>query len=142
MIIRLHPNISGYSNQIKYNALIKNGTKYPDVQEIIAASSIIITDYSSIGFEAGLVNKPVFIYASDLDEYIKNERKLIYSFDEIPFDIAQSEKELFDYIKNFSLKDYSNKCKKYYDYIGVVHNAKASEDIVEIIKKEIEVKNE
>ena len=72
MLVRFHPNTKIDSDFIKFNKMVINATKYSDVQELIATSMVIITDYSSIAFEAGLVYKPVFLYTKDLDEYIKN----------------------------------------------------------------------
>ena len=138
MLVRFHPNTKIDSDFIKFNKMVINATKYSDVQELIATSMVIITDYSSIAFEAGLVYKPVFLYTKDLDEYIKNERKLIYSFDEIPFDVFKNEEKLLEGIKNFNQKEYTKKCKKYYQSIGVVDNCNASEEIVKIIKNKIE----
>ena len=138
MLIRLHPNVNINSNFIEYNDTIINASDYYDVQEIIAASEVVITDYSSIGFEAGIVNKPVFIYANDLERYIKEERKLLFSFDEIPFDVTTTEKDLYKCINDFSQQKYEKKCKKFYDKIGLVNNPKSSKMIVDIIKEKIE----
>ena len=140
MLIRLHPNVNVDSNFIKYNDTIKNATNYYDVQEIIAASDVVITDYSSIGYEAGMVYKPVFIYANDLERYIKEERKLLFTFDEIPFDVTTIEKDLYKCINQFSQQKYEKDCKKFYKKIGLVDNPTSSKTIVNIIKKKIENK--
>lgn len=138
ILVRLHPNVSASSNSINYNSKIINATDYSDVQELISTSNVVITDYSSIGFEAGIVYKPVFIYANDLDKYIQEERKLLFSFNEIPFEVSTSEKDLYKSIINFSQNKYEKKCKKFYDYIGLVDNHNSSRKIVEIIKEKVE----
>lgn len=137
MLIRLHPNVSEYSNKINYDDNIKNATNYPDMQELLATADVVITDYSSVQFEAALANKPVFIFAKDLKEYIEKERKLIFKFEEIPFNIAKSEEELYNNIQKFSQEEYNKKCEKFYNSIGVVNNSNSSKEVVNIILKQI-----
>lgn len=140
MLIRLHPNIAEQSEQIKYMSIVKNASKYPDIQELIAATDVVITDYSSVSFDAGLVYKPVFIIAKDFEEYTKNDRKLLYDMNELPFDISKTEMELYQNIEKFNLEDYKEKLNLFYTKIGVVHNNNSAKDIVEIIKEKIKCK--
>ena len=135
MIIRLHPNIAEKSELINYNDNIKNGSEYPDMQELIAATDVMITDYSSVSFDAGLVNKPVFILAKDFENYIKNDRKLLYDIKEIPFIINKTDIELYYCIENFEIKKYIEKLQCFYTKIGVVHNENSAKDIVDIINE-------
>ncbi len=137
MLIRLHPNVSNKCNYIEYNDSIINATPYPDVQELIAASDVIISDYSSIPFEAALVYKPSFLLAKDYDGYSKSERKFIYTLEEVPFQLARTEEELYKNILNFSKQEYEEKCKEFYNKIGIVNNSESAKDIVNIIKKEM-----
>ena len=137
MLIRLHPNLSNYSGYIQYSDNIKNANNYPDVQEIMSVADVVISDYSSINFEVGLVHKPAFIIAKDLKEYTSNDRKFIYQMDEIPFDIATQEEKLYQNILNFSQEEYEKKCEEFYSKIGIVNNRNASKTIVEIIKNKV-----
>lgn len=135
MLIRLHPNITNMSNSIQYNGEIINASTYPDIQEILAVTHTIITDYSSVSFEVGLINKPVFLLAKDLEQYTSGDRKLIYDLRQTPFSIAVDDEQLFNNILNFNMKEYEGKCTVFNDKIGVVHTAHASSEIVKIIKE-------
>lgn len=137
MLIRLHPNIAEYSNKINYNENIKNATSYPDIQELLAVADVIISDYSSVIFETALAYKPSFILAKDFQEYIQRERKLLYNIEDIPFTIATTEKELYKDIQQFSHDKYEERCKKFYNLIGLVKNENSSRDIVNIIKEKM-----
>ena len=138
MLIRLHPNISDLSNQIQYDNTIKNATGYADIQELLSVVDVVITDYSSLSFDAGLVYKPVFLLAKDLEEYKNNDRKLIYKLEDIPFEISTTEDELYKKIIDFSEKKYKKRCEKFYNKIGIVNNINSSKIIVEEIKERIE----
>ena len=138
MLIRLHPNIINFKDYIDYNQIIRNATDYPDVQELIASSMVVITDYSSIGFEASMVYKPTFIYAKDLEKYKKEERKIIYEFDKIPMDVCTTERELLSCIKSFDEEKYLKKCKCFYSNIGINNTDHAAKDVVKIIRDKME----
>ena len=84
MLVRLHPNLFD-----KFDALnlksehILNVSAYSDMQELLFASDVMITDFTSAMFEFAIMDKPCFLYASDLEEYMK-ERGLI-TLEEVPF---------------------------------------------------------
>lgn len=137
MLIRLHPNISEYDNVIEYNENILNATNYPDVQELLAACEVGITDYSSIMFDLSMAEKPVFLFGKDFEIFKKTERELDFQIEELPFLFAKTEDELLENINEFSIENYYNSSKKFYDKLGLVNNKNASKKIVEIIKEKI-----
>lgn len=137
LLIRLHPNISIYDKFINYSENVINATKYPDNQELLAASYIGITDYSSISFEMAMIDKPVFLLCKDIKEYQKKERGLNFSFNELPFVCAISEEELFENIKEFSKEQYQEKCNEFFDKVNLVKTTEASDKVAEIIKSKI-----
>lgn len=138
MLIRLHPNISNKSNNFKYDNIIKNATNYPDVQELLAITEAVISDYSSVSFEVALVNKPAFLFSKDLKDYISNDRKIMFDIKDLPFEMSETEDELFDKILKFSQTEYAKKCEKFNKKLGVIHNEYSSTQIVQIIKERIE----
>lgn len=140
MLIRLHPNVSEKSGQIEYSDNVKNASKYPDIQEMIAATEVIITDFSSLSLDAGLVNKPVFTIAKDFDNYIKNDRKMLYNIDELPFTMNKTEEELYNSIERFEMESYKKRLEQFYEKIGVVHNSDSAKDIVNIINDKCKIK--
>ncbi len=83
-----------------------------DIQELLLISDILITDYSSMIFDYLLLNRPVLLFAYDLEEYIK-ERGMYYNFEEIaPGLILFNGKELIDAIKNIEKIDNDFKEKR------------------------------
>lgn len=124
--IRLHPGLT-----IKYGSKDKrilDLSSYPDSQEVLAASDIVITDYSSVIFDFALTGKPAFIYAPDLDEYRK-DRDVYFDFDSIPFPYADTQEKLFQKISSFDVEKYNAVIKTFiYDECGVypIHNASAN----------------
>lgn len=50
---------------------VYSASDYPDMQELLCASDVLITDYSSCMGDEALMKKPVFLYCPDLDDYVK-----------------------------------------------------------------------
>ena len=74
------------------------------------ASNILITDYSSIVFEYSLLQKPMFFYAYDLNEYEKKSRGFYVDYCAfVPGPISSTTSELIEQIQNYNQNLYSGK---------------------------------
>jgi CDP-glycerol glycerophosphotransferase len=134
LLIRLHPNVASLANLIEYNNNVINATSYDDMQELLCASDILITDYSSSMFDMAIAGKVCFLYGKDVEEYRKKEREMYFDFSELPFDFAESFQELNDAIMNFNEEEYTNKIRKFFETIGLYENGTASKQLVSKIK--------
>jgi len=94
-----------------------NVTDYPDMQELLCASDVLITDYSSCMGDMALMRKPIFLYTPDLDEYIK-DRGFYWDIHSLPFPIAGAEEEFLQNIENFDLPDYIKGVESYFLKLG------------------------
>lgn len=112
-------------------------SKYPDVQHLIYISHILITDYSSIMWDFGLMLKPIFMFVPDIDEYIKNRGFLTdpYSW---PYVISKSNQELISNIQTFNEDELIEKIKVYNNKMVSYENDSACEKCVNWILNEIE----
>lgn len=141
VLIRLHPNIGSQSkNLFKYDKTnIIDATMYPDMQELLCASDILLTDYSSSMFDFCISKKPCFMFANDINEYMK-ERNFYFSLDKLPFPLATSNDELVKNIKNFNINLYLKNLNSWSKKHGFLDDGKASERcaklIIDKIKKE------
>lgn len=64
------------------------------IEELLVLADILVTDYSSVIFEYSLMEKPIFFYAPDLQEYI-SERDFYYQFEDmIPGPVYQTTGQL------------------------------------------------
>lgn len=122
--------------EIQSNPNILAGNIYPDIQELMLASEIGITDYSSWICDFVLTGKPGFIYANDLKKYDK-ERGFYYPLDSTPFPIAENNSQLISSIKNFDSQTYDIKVREFLEARGCKEIGTASKQVVELIKKYI-----
>lgn len=132
MLVRLHPNISSLSENLKTNENIIDATYYPDMQELLIATDFMITDYSSCIFDYAISKKPAMIYASDIGEYVK-DRNFLIKLEDTPFPIAINNDELKQQIQNFNEKKYKKDVEKFYKSVGLNETGESSKRIVEII---------
>lgn len=113
LIIKTHPltKIEYKDNRVIWD---KN---YSSIDMMIIAD-YIITDYSAIVFEASLLNKPLYFYTYDLNEYI-NQRDFYMDYKlEMPGLISKSAEEIIDSIKKeeFDLNKIAIFSKKYINF--------------------------
>ena len=138
MLVRLHPNVADKAGFIPYSSRIINATSYPDLYEIIPLTDAVISDYSSLTFEAGLLDKPVYLFALDLESYIQ-ERGFYIDIRDQPYILAQSNDELVNSIMSFDRDKYINELRKFNDSLGIIEKGNASiqiaEKILEVIQR-------
>lgn len=133
VLFRLHPNLKGI---IKPDAIAGNVidmTEYDDIQELLAISDILITDYSSSMFDAAFCDKICILYAADLENYLNNERNLYFSISDLPFPLARTNDDLMEIIRQFETKDYHFKLTEFMKTIGSCENGTACESICKYI---------
>lgn len=129
IFVRLHPNIKDRKDLIPQLNLVENASNYPDMQELIAACDVLITDYSSTMLESLLINKKVVLYANDIEKYSK-ERGYYFRFEELPFPLAQNNDELNRIFENkYDMRKYSS----FYNNLGIVKDYNPIEKIHQII---------
>ena len=108
LAIRLHPNYKKYCDEehnIDLEELaakwdIIDFTGYKDEQKLLLMSDILIADYSSIMVDYTILNKPIILFAYDLDDYLNKERGFYFDYKEkVPGKIVYDADELIQTIK-------------------------------------------
>lgn len=100
---------------------VMNVSDYPDMQELLLITDILITDYSSCMGDIALAGKPVFLYAPDLDQY-KGDRGFYWPIEKLPFPLAKTTHEMVKNIQTFSEIDYKENLKSYFNDLGTYEN--------------------
>ena len=101
MLVKMHPFVrTQLPIPDEYKESIIDVTAYPDINELLMAVDLLITDYSSVIYEAGLLKLPMLFYAFDLDKY-DGDRGFYEPFEEmVPGKIVTSTAELLAALKS------------------------------------------
>ncbi len=75
---------------------IRNVTAHPSIEDLMLASDILITDYSSIMFDFAVLDRPIIIYAPDWDAYKRTRGVTFDLLAEPPGAVAMSQADLID----------------------------------------------
>ena len=70
-----------------------------DVMGLLTENDVLITDYSSVGFDFTFLNKPVILFQPDLKEYVKH-REMYCTVEELRETNIEKTSELIDIIVN------------------------------------------
>lgn len=104
LILKLHPFVANAFQlseveKEKFYGRLYDFSYYPDLNALMGASDILVTDYSSIIFEYCLQNKPMIFYAYDLEEFSNHGRGFYEPYEEyVPGPIAHNIDDLINII--------------------------------------------
>ncbi len=122
-------SLENNSEEINDN-FIYESNKITDTQELIYASDIVITDYSSVMWDASFSGHPCFIYAYDLEDYYK-----IWDFytpiEEWPFPVGKTIDELVDRINSFHKSEYDRNVELHHKALGSFETGNACKQTVD-----------
>lgn len=121
LLFRVHPILANRMNLEAYPDFVIDVSDYDDNTEVMLVSDMLVSDYSGIFFEYGVLNRPMYCYAYDYEEYT-GKRPLYFDIrSELPGGTL-SEDELIEHIRNGTdtnedklLQNFRN---KYIQYCG------------------------
>ncbi len=128
---RLHPNLTG---EVDTGSAIPM-SRYPDMQELLAACDLLITDYSSSMFDMAVAGKKCVLYVPDLEQYMEKERGLYFDMDALPFPQAGDMTQLQVAVGNFDETAYQEKLAAFMLEIGSFEDGNAAKAVAEQIEK-------
>lgn len=132
ILLKWHPVLIPFLRDKEVPSGAIDVTDYDDMQELIMASDIVVSDYSSCLFDAALREIPCFTYATDFEQY-KAERGVYFEMEELPFPYARNNDELMHNIESFDYEDYKKKWTAFKERIGLHETGHASNDVAEKI---------
>lgn len=143
ILVRMHPamsdmNIDGLSFDGKK---IINANLYPDIQELLCAADVVISDYSSLMFDFALSKKPCFIFATDIENY-KKDRNFYFDLSRLPFPIAETNEKLKENILGFDNSVYAKSLEDFFNMVGMVRDGQSSKKIAKLISEVLKSNND
>ncbi|MFE0734659.1 CDP-glycerol glycerophosphotransferase family protein [Streptomyces sp. NPDC058855] len=101
LLIRTH-YLNSVSLPPSVRGRIVDVSRLHDITPLLALADGLITDYSSVMFDYGLLDRPMIFFTYDYDEYAKENRGTYFDLKErAPGPVVATEEELFGVIANF-----------------------------------------
>lgn len=107
-------------------------TGYPDMQELLLAADVLVTDYSSSVWDYSFTFRPLFLFAPDLDSY-DTERSFFVDIREWPFPLATDNGELEQAIGSFDETGFRKAVTDHHDMMGSFETGHATETVCDFI---------
>lgn len=108
LMLKLHPHVANAFHLSareleEYKDRLFNCSSYGNLNALMGASSLLITDYSSIIFEYCLQNKPMIFYAYDLLKFSNEGRGFYKPYEEfVPGPVAATTEDIIKLINQNS----------------------------------------
>ena len=112
--------------------LVRNASGYPDMQQLLAAADMMITDYSSNIWDYSFLYRPCFLYTPDLEEYVEKTGFYV-DIQQWPFSTAKTQEELWHLIECYNEEDNRKKIEAHHKMMGAAETGHACEYIEERI---------
>ena len=134
MFITLHPNFIWFKKPLYvFGERVWNMSEYTDIHELMLIVDVVISDYSSVSLDFSNTRRPVFLYASDVEEYSKM-RGLKPMYFHLPFTLCYTNDDINDAIMDFDKRVYERKLNDFQKVYGSVDDGHASERFVKRLK--------
>lgn len=109
-----------------------DATKYEDMQELLCAADVLITDFSSSMWDFALTGRPCFLYAPDIQQYI-DQRGFYTEPSTWPYPLAKSDDELSANILGFDERKYIADVNWHLNELGSYENKDACAKVCKAI---------
>ena len=138
ILIKLHPFCQErFEIPEKYSDFIIDMSEEDELNDLLFVTDLLVTDYSSVIFEASLRDIPMMFYSFDLYDYISS-RDFYYDFESfVPGKIVFSENELIACVKNqdFEQEKVNGFKNKFFDDL----DGKSSERVAHLILENLDI---
>jgi CDP-ribitol ribitolphosphotransferase len=105
VLVRLHPFVSSDGViEPRHAGFAVDASDHPDINELLLASDVLVTDYSSVIFEYALLDRPMVFYAPDLDAY-EGERGFYFDYRSgVPGPVFETTGDVARYLQSGALE--------------------------------------
>jgi CDP-glycerol glycerophosphotransferase len=80
MLVRPHPNVVDSVPETP-DGFVRDVSDYPDITELLLASDVLVTDYSSLMFDYACTGRPMLFFTYDLEHYRDQLRGFYFDFE-------------------------------------------------------------
>ncbi len=135
ILYRAH-NMMNRDDMVLRNNSLLDATDYPDMQELLIAADVLITDYSSSIWDYSLLKKPGFLFVPDL-EYYEENNGLCTPIEKWGFAVCKTNEELKQKIRDYDQKEQIRAISENHKLFHSYETGKACEYVYDYIMSKI-----
>lgn len=129
VLFRAH-HITTEVQDVQFDDFIRDVSDYPEVNDLMIAADMLITDYSAIAFDYAILCRPILCYAYDYETYLA-DRGTYFDIDEkYPMKSCRTQQELLEKIVTLDYEKESANTKVF-RYAFVQYGKDATRQCVE-----------
>ena len=134
VLYRAHYFIAQSLNFDDYKDFVIDVSLYSEINDLYIISDVLITDYSSVLFDYGILKRPILFYMYDLEYYQDELRGFYLTLDELPGPIVETQEDLEEKLLTLDewtkSEDYISKYKEFSDRFTYLDDGHAAERVV------------
>lgn len=137
VLLRVHYLVSETLELSNYKNII-NVSQVEDINQLYIMSDALLNDYSSTMFDYLILNKPIILFAYDLEEYEREIRGFYMDYNKLPGEQISSTERLIEIMRNLKgyEKVWEEELAQFRKEMILDSEAQASEKIIDKIFKE------
>ena len=140
ILLRMHYLIANALDLTGYDDFAIDVSNYNDISELYLISDALITDYSSVMFDYGILKRPQFFFAYDIEKYDKGLRGFYMNYmEDLPGKIITDEFKLAEELKHLDThkEKYKDKIEAFYNDFCSIEKGQSSKFIADYIHNDI-----
>lgn len=120
--------------EIPENSRLLNGNDYYDMQELLYAADILVTDFSSSIWDFSLMGKPVFLFRRELREYERNDRGFFIAPDKWPYLQIDELIEIPSLFSKIDKEELQDAYREHFDFMGSFETGEACQQFMDLLQ--------
>lgn len=133
VLLRTHPYTTNLIG-IEFNDFVYDFINYPDVNDLMKVSDVLISDYSAIILDYSILERPIISFAYDYEDY-KVKRGLTIDLEKyMKNNILKNEKEVIDKLLNMDY-EFEQKNTKNFKKSFITYGSNSIEECINAILK-------
>lgn len=112
------------------NELFIDGNRYDDIQPLLLAAAMLVTDYSSCMWDFALTDRPIFVLQDIIKAYEQSDRGFFVSPQSWPYTKIRSLQEI---PAKYAVWDDKDNYHKHFEQMGSFETGHACERLTDVI---------
>lgn len=134
VLLRLHYLVSDQVDVTEYEGFAYDASNYEDIRDLYIISDILMTDYSSVLFDYGVLKRPMIFFVYDIESYRDQLRGFYFDFEkEAPGPLVRTTDEIIKEIRQADtiMERYKREFEIFENNYNVLEDGNASKRVVE-----------